>query len=54
MGNEQNFLNSFNKKWIWTSSNTVWNWVEIINENQIKMYPLYYHIKFEYEYGYPY
>jgi hypothetical protein len=32
----------------------MWNWIEKNNENQIWMYPLYYYIKFEYGYGYPY
>ena len=56
--NKYNFLNSFSIK---TDTNNVgycririWNWIEKINENQIRMHPLYYHIKLEYGYGYPY
>jgi len=56
--NKYNFLNSF-----WTKTDTdsvryyrirIWNRIEKINENRIRMYPLYFHIKFEYRYWYPY
>ena len=30
------------------------NQIEKINENLIRMYPLYYQVEFEYRYGYPY
>ena len=56
--NKNNFLNSF---WMKTDRDSVrycririWNRIEKINENRIRMYPLYYHIKFEYGYKYPY
>ena len=56
--NKYNFVNSF---WMKTDKDNVgyyririWNRIEKINKNRIRMYPLYYHIKFEYEYGYPY
>ena len=56
--NKYNFLNSF---WMKTDTNSVgycririWNRIEKINENRIWMYLLYYRIKFEYGYGYPY
>ena len=56
--NKYNFLNSF---WMKTDTDCVgycriqiWNRIEKINANRIRMYPLYYHIKFEYGYGYPY
>ena len=32
----------------------IWDRIEKINENRIRMYPLYYYTKFEYGYGYPY
>jgi len=32
----------------------IWNRIEKINENRIRMYPLYYYTKFEYGYGYLY
>ena len=32
----------------------MWNRIEKINGNRIRMYLLYYHIKFKYRYGYPY
>ena len=32
----------------------IWNRIEKINENRIRMYLLYYRIKFEYGYRYPY
>ena len=58
MRNEYNFLNNF---WIKTDKDSVrycrirmWNWIEKINKNRIWMYSLYYHIKFEYGYGYLY
>ena len=58
MRNEYNFLNSF---WMKMDTDSVgycrirmWNRIEKINENRIRMYPFYYHIKFEYGYGYPY
>ena len=53
-----NFVNSF---WMKTDMDSVaycrirmWNQIEKTNENRIRMYPLYYHIKFKYGYGYPY
>jgi hypothetical protein len=32
----------------------MWNRIEKNNKNRIRMYPLYYHVKFEYGYGYLY
>jgi hypothetical protein len=32
----------------------MWNWIEKNNKNLIRMYPLYYHIKFKYVHEYPY
>ena len=56
--NKYNFLNSF---WMKTNTDSVrycririWNRIEKINENRIRMYPLYYHTKFEYGYRYLY
>ena len=58
MRNEYNFLNSF---WMKKDTDSVgycrirmWNRIEKTNDNRIRMYPLCYHIKFEYGYGYPY
>ena len=59
MRNKYNLLSSVSMK---TDTNSVgycgiqmWNnRIEKINENRIWMYSLYYHIKFQYEYGYTY
>ena len=58
MRNKYNSLNSF---WMKMDTDSVgycrirmWNQIEKINENRIRIYPIYYHIKFEYGYGYLY